>query len=186
MRKSFLSFHLKMVATAMAGIIFLAAYCLAQPQAQPGSKQEDSVKKFLQAYVGTTADDKKTFYFSTFVDLKDDGNREVIVCLTNDGWCGSGGCTTLILAPADSSYRVVKKITVTRPPIRVLTTKSNGWHDIAVQVQGGGITDAYEARLSFDGRAYPGNPSIPPAQRLTEKAEGKVVVPLTAGGTPLY
>ena len=186
MRKNSLDFCLKLVAVVMSGFIFLAAGCLAQAKPQAGSKQDNSLKSFLQNYVGRSDIDKKTLYFSAFVDLKDDGNQEVIVYLTSDGWCGSGGCTTLILAPTDSTYRVLRRITITQLPIRVLTTKSNGWHDIAVHVQGGGIIDAYEAKLSFDGRTYPGNPSTPPAQRLTEKAEGKVVVPLTAEGTPLY
>jgi hypothetical protein len=46
-------------------------------------------------------------------------------------------------------------------------------------VQGGGIQPGYEAKLSFNGKTYPKNPSVPPAQRLTQQAVGKVVVPVT-------
>jgi hypothetical protein len=189
MGRNVLYFCLMMVAVVVVGFTFLAAGCLAQPQHQPSSKQEDSLKKFLQNYVGSSADNKTTQYSSAFVDLKDDGTHEVVVYLTGEGLCGSGGCTTLILAPKDSSYKIVTKITITRPPIRVLTTKSNGWHDITVRVQGGGTIRAYEAKLSFDGRTYPSNPSTTPARRLAEKAPGEEVVPVTAlteGGTPLY
>ncbi len=188
MRKGFLDFFLMIVATVVVGFMLLVACCLAQTQHQRSSIQEDSLKRFLQDYVGTpsSADNKTTLYFSAFVDLKDDGTQEVIVYLTGDGWCGSGGCTMLILAPKNSSYRVVTKIRITRPPIRILTTKMNGWHDVAVRVQGGGIMRAYEAKLSFDGRTYPSNPSSPPARRLVEKAAGEVVVPLAGEGTPLY
>jgi hypothetical protein len=45
---------------------------------------------------------------------------------------------------------------------------------------------AYEARLSFNGRTYPRNPTVLPARRLTEKVTGEVVVPLDAEGKPLY
>ena len=131
-------------------------------------------------------EDKTTEYRCAIVDLKDDGTQEAIVYLTNDGWCGSGGCTTLILAPKDSTYEVVTKIMITRLPIRVLATKSHGWHDIAVRVQGGGVLRAYEAALSFNGKSYPISPASHRARRLTEKVAGKVVVPLTATGTPLY
>jgi hypothetical protein len=138
--------------------------------------------------VGTPSSDetKTTQYVSTFVDLNDDGTQEAIVYLTSDGWCGSGGCTTLIVAPEGSSYKVITKITITRPPIRVLTTKSTGWHDIAVGVHGGGIMHAYEAELSFDGKTYPSNPSMPPARRLLEKVAGEVAVSATEKATPLY
>jgi hypothetical protein len=179
-----------MVALFAACSTFLAVGCLAQSERQLSSR-DDSLKRFLQNYAGVPGSDegRTTRYSSAFVDLNDDGTQEVVVYLTSDGWCGSGGCTTLILAPEGSSYRVVTKIPITRPPIRILATKSNGWHDISVRVQGGGIIHAYEAKLSFDGKTYPSNPSIPPAQRLTEKVAGQVVVPITAlteAGTPLY
>jgi hypothetical protein len=96
-------------------------------------------KKFLQGYVGVPTDENKTTrYSAAFVDLRGDGTQEIIVYLTSKAWCGTGGCTTLILAPEGPSYRVVTRITVTRPPIRILDAKSNGRHDIGVQVRGGG------------------------------------------------
>jgi len=74
----------------------------------------------------------------------------------------------------------------TQLPIRVLSTKTNGWHDLGVGVAGGGIQPGYEARLRFDGRTYPSNPTVPPAQELKAKVEGKIVIPADATGTPLY
>src|SRR5208282_1408183 len=127
-----------------------------------------------------TEETKATQYSAAFVDLKDHGAKEVIVYLSSDGWCGTGGCTMLILAPEDTSYRVVTKTTITRLPIRVLATKSNGWHDISVVVAGGGIQPGYEAELSFDGKTYPSNPSVPPAHPIDGEARGKIVVPVTA------
>jgi hypothetical protein len=166
----------------------LAATCLAQTGHRTSTAQQKSLKRFLQDDFKEpiAGEGKDTQYFPAFVDLKDDGTREVIVYLTGDDWCGSGGCTTLILAPKDSSYRVVTKITITRPPVRVLATKSRGWHDIAVRVQGGGIVQAYEAKLSFNGRFYPTNSSMPPARRLAENVAGEVVVPFTVQGSRLY
>ena len=189
MQKGFLNFLLMMAAVVAVGFMFLEANSLAQPQNKPSSDQMDSLKKFLQNYVGNSDHNRTTQYSSAFVDLRDDGTQEVIVYLTGDGWCGSGGCTTLVLVPRDSSYTVVTKIIIVRPPIRMLVTKSNGWHDIAVRVQGGGIINAYEAELSFNGKTYPRNPSVPPARRLAEKVAGEEVIPiiaLTEKGSPLY
>jgi hypothetical protein len=133
---------------------------------------------FLKSYVGDSvllAGDTAQFK-SAFVDLKDDGKFEALVYISGSGWCGSGGCRLLILAPSKATYRVITATTITRLPIRVLKSKTNGWHDIGVWVQGGGIQPGYEAQLPFDGRAYPSNPSMSPARQLIEKVEGRVLI----------
>ena len=188
MRKYSIDFYLIKVVVATSFCMLLAASCLAQPQHQPSSSQNDSLRKFLQEYAGShgSSADKTMFYFPAFVDLADDGTQEVVVYVTGNIWCGSGGCTVLVLAPKDSSYKVVTKITISRLPIRILTTKSNGWHDIAIRVHGGGIRRAYDSKLSFNGKTYPSNPSAPPARRLVKGEAGDVIVPLTAAGKPLY
>jgi len=151
------------------------------------SGSAESVKTFLQNYVGpeSASDAEKTRYFYRFVALSG-GQKEVVIYLTGQSWCGSGGCTTLILAPEGSSYRVVGKIPITRLPIRSLSSTTNRWHDISVFVAGGGIQPGYSAKLSFDGQSYPDNPSVPPAQRLRGKPKGAVIVPSNAKGLPLY
>lgn len=119
----------------LSSCLLLSADCIAQ--SHPTSRQENSVKRFLRAYLKVPHvydNDETTEFFPAFVDLNDDGIKEAIVYLTGRDLCGSGGCSTLILVPKGSSYKVITRILITRPPIRVLTTKSNGWHDIAVQV----------------------------------------------------
>jgi hypothetical protein len=177
--------YLRIAVLCAIGSMLSVTECIAQREQ---SAAESSVKRFLQGYVGISrsAEDKTTRYFASFVDLGGNGKQDVIVYVTGQEWCGSGGCTTLILAPSDASYKVVTKITVSRPPICVLPTKSNGWHDISVRVQGGGIQTGYEAHLSFDGKSYPNNPSALPARPLTEKERGEVIVPARSEGRPLY
>jgi hypothetical protein len=181
---------LSSVSILAACFLFLSATGLAQPQHQPGSSHDDPLAKFLREYLGEPYPaferEGATRYSSVLVDLKEDGTKEVIVYLSGRMWCGSGGCRMLILSPEGASYRVVTETTITRLPIRVLATKSNGWHDISVVVAGGGIQPAYDAVLSFDGKSYPSNPSTPPARRLNGKAEGKIVMPVTTEGTLLY
>jgi hypothetical protein len=172
-----------MVAVTVVSGMFLAAFCLALPPRQSSSTKGASLRTFLRTYLRLSYDDydKTTRYFPAFVDLKDDGTQEVIVYVTGDAWCGSGGCTMLVLAPHDSSYEVITRTTITRDPIRVLATTSNGWHDIGVGVGGGGILDWYQVELRFDGKTYPSNPSMPPARRLPGKVAGKIVIPATRG-----
>jgi hypothetical protein len=60
-------------------------------------------------------------------------------------------------------------------PIRLLPTSTRGWRDIGVTVAGGGINPGYMARLRFDGRRYPSNPSVPPAIPM-RRTTGKVLI----------
>jgi hypothetical protein len=172
----------------MVGFWLFALGGSTQPQQPPNSSQEEALRAFLRDYLGDRRFDNEgtTRYLSAFVDLKDNGTQEVIVYVTGRSWCGSGGCNMLILAPRASTYKVITHTTITRPPIRVLTTKSNGWHDISVRVVGGGIIDGYDAKLSFDGRKYPSNPFVPPGRRVGEEAAGKIVIPVGAEGELLF
>jgi hypothetical protein len=153
------------------------------------TERDVSLKKLLREYAGKPRPEfekeEKTRYSAAFVDLAGDGTQQVIVYLTGRGWCGSGGCVTLVLSRKNSSYELVTQITISRPPIRILNTKSNGWKDITVQVAGGGVA-GHEAKLSFNGKTYPSNPSTPPAEPLDENVTGEVVIPFGGLEIPLY
>jgi hypothetical protein len=99
-------------------------------------------------------------------------------------WCGSGGCTMLILTPTANGWRNVARTTITSAPIRLLSTRNRGWRDVAVRVAGGGIP-AREVVLRFNGRGYPGNPSLVAASR-GRAAPGRVVISDADEGRPLY
>src|SRR5271169_407154 len=132
-----------------AGLVVVCSHslvpdCVGQVQYEGTAAEKDSLKRFLGGYLShhpglTAGTADSTTYLSAFVDLRDDGTREAIVYLTSPVWCGTGGCSMLILVPEGSSYRKVGGIPAVNPPIRVLATKSNGWHDITVWTSGGGI-----------------------------------------------
>ena len=96
-------------------------------------------------------------------DLNGNGSPEIIVYADGPRRCGGGGCTLFILTPDAQTYRIVTRLTVTRPPIRVLETATRGLRDLGVGVGGGGIGPPHEVRLRFDGRSYPSNPTVAPA-----------------------
>jgi hypothetical protein len=141
----------------------------------PSQASAASLKAFLQDYSGD--EDKTIRYLDAWIDLNGDGYPEVVVHLIGDGWCGSGGCTTLVLEPKGSSYKIVTKIPITHLPISVLNTRSNNWNNLTVWVQGGGIQEAYEAELRFDGKSYPDNPTVPPARSLIGEAKKEIIIP---------
>ena len=153
--------------------LLLANRCFAEApaEANPQAALEASLQQFLSAW-----DKESTPNMTAFEDLNEDGKLEAIVFLTGEGWCGSGGCTTLILKQDKSSWKVVTKIVVAHSPIRVLSTSSHGWHNIGVLVAGGGIINGYEAELAFNGKTYPKYPANIPARKSKKPSTGKVVI----------
>jgi hypothetical protein len=143
-----------------------------------------SLTEALQNYLGTPDAETRTTEFAvSFVDLKDDGAKEAIVYLSSNGWCGTAGCTMLILAPQGTSFRVVSKIPAVRLPIRVLGSKTHGWHDIGVIGRKSATEPLYESVLSFNGTSYP---DLSDGDDLHGKMEGKIVMSATVKSKPLY
>ena len=149
-------------------------------------EQETLLQRFLQSYLNQPFSSKDAAYFAAFEDLNGDGQNEAIVYLTGNDWCGSGGCTLIVLAPTLNSWRILKKEPITRPPIRVLTEVSHGWHSLGVWVEGGGIQPGYEAKLRFNGRTYSADDGPPVDSSSGVAAAGKTVVPSTAKGAPVF
>jgi hypothetical protein len=86
----------------------------------------------------------------------------------------------LVLTPEGGTFRTVSNSAITNLPIRVLPARSNCWRSLAVTVQGGGIQPGYEAELRYDGKEYPSNPSVPPAEKLSGTPPGEVLIPQAA------
>jgi hypothetical protein len=190
MSKAGHSFIPKEVAILVFVLMLASTATLAKAQQPSNSTPDNSLREFIRHYLGEpdapSEKEGSTHYSGVFVDLNDDGKKEVIVYVSGRMWCGTGGCVMLILALDGESYRVVTRTTVTKLPIRVLTTKSNGWHDISVAVAGEAIQPGYEAELSFDGKTYPSNPTVPPARRLSGKAQGGTVITDSTKDRALY
>ncbi|GAO42603.1 hypothetical protein FPE01S_01_16180 [Flavihumibacter petaseus NBRC 106054] len=95
--------------------------------------------------------------FSIFeTDLNNDGKSEILVGLSGSYFCGSGGCTILVLS---SEGKPISTITVTEPPLIIASTNTNGWKDLFLQSRG----KWHLAR--YDGKKYPSNPSVLPVAK---------------------
>lgn len=100
------------------------------------------------------------------VNLNDDGKEEIFVGLTGPYFCGSGGCTFLLLTHNGS---LVTRFTVSDYPLIVAPEETNGWRDLLVQSRG-----VYH-RLKYDGTKYPSNPSIEPVEKVLPVKEVNIV-----------
>jgi putative lipoprotein len=123
-------------------------------------------------------------YYARPVDLNGDGRDEIVAHVVSPMYCGTGGCPTLVFTQHDGGLRKVSYVSITRPPIVAAETTSNGWRDLVVHVSGGGILPGYDARLRFDGRSYPLNPSVPPAEPVKGAVTGTVLVTNADLSTP--
>ena len=94
-------------------------------------------------------------------DLNGDGALDAVVLLTGSDWCGSGGCTLLILRGKAGGFELVSTSTIINEPIRVAREREHGWHALLVSVKGGGIQPGF-VLLRFDGRKFPFNPTLQP------------------------
>jgi len=127
----------------------------------PANAEEDIRHFLLQEY----PDAAPMQYALAWKDLDGDGKDEAIVYLVTPYFCGTGGCNTLVLTQAGPMWRKVGDISVSRTPITVMDTSSNGWKDLTVAFAGGGGPSG-TALLKFDGEAYPSNPTVAPAETV--------------------
>jgi len=85
------------------------------------------------------------------VDLNTDGNDEIFVRFLTPYFCGTGGCTFLLL---DHEGEIITKFTVTRAPIFVEKKDVNGWAILLVKDAG------VFKELTYKNGTYPSNPSM--------------------------
>jgi len=88
-----------------------------------------------------------------FTDLNGDSQDEIFVRFLSPYFCGSGGCTFLILS---SDIALITRLTVTRAPIFVEKTKVNGWSVLLVK------DNEVFKELTYENGSYPANPSVLP------------------------
>lgn len=124
--------------------------------------------------------DAKVQYAHATARLVDSLPPMDLVWLIGNNWCGSSGCTTVVIDRSSGTPRIVDEINLTRPPISVLPTTSNGWHDIRVLAWGGGQIVPDWATFRFDGKEYWDRRHTPKRGALPS---GKVVF---TDATPLH
>jgi uncharacterized protein len=146
--------------------------CLCAAVAWGESLPEDIQSQIRDEYGSTSGE---TRYLDGAVDLDGDAKPEILVYVVSPEYCGTGGCPTLVFAPDGSGHRLVSTIGLTRPPIRVSDGRTRGWRNLIVHVGGGGAR-ADDVELSFDGKSYPGNPTVPGAHVKRGAGAGATVV----------
>ncbi|MGB4852664.1 MAG: hypothetical protein WBQ38_10150 [Ignavibacteria bacterium] len=84
-------------------------------------------------------------------DLNDDSKKEIFVGLTGPYFCGTGGCSIMLL---DNQGNEITNFTVSEYPVVIDNSKSKEWKDLFILSAGKYHT------MKFDGKKYPSNPSV--------------------------
>lgn len=101
-------------------------------------------------------ENSRKFIFFEY-DLNEDGKNEIFVGLTGTYFCGSGGCTQLIL---NDQGNVISTFSVSGYPVIIDKNKTNGWKDLFI------YSGSKNRIVKFDGKKYPSNPSVLPELKL--------------------
>jgi hypothetical protein len=160
----------------------LGAPALLLADAAP-SEAVPGLKEFLQETLKDHAHEEARYSSATVV-LHDE-IKDILVYLSGNRYCGSGGCTALLLEPDGAAFRIATKLTITRLPIRVLESRTNGWRDITVLVAGGG-TSGHRVILKYNGHSYPGDPSMAPAVSAEAEKRSQELPLVEPGDTVLF
>jgi hypothetical protein len=157
--------------------IAVMAAIVGPSKAEPSPRSENSDKKLLEA-IHSLELDADARYFSAYTDLNGDMRKEAVVYFIGPHICGSGGCPLAIFSPLERGhgYRLVTVIELTRPPIAAAKSKTKGWRDLIVFVQGGGIVEGYNMLLPFNGTSYPESPFLNPAHPFKGKLSGEALI----------
>jgi len=172
---------LRLTALCAAALAALAIASLAE--VSHAATPDAALREYLRRTLGPAPAAPDTCVAVAWQDLNGDGRPEALVYVSGPGWCGSGGCNLRILEQGRAGFRPRGSLTVTRPPIGVLDTRTRGWRDLAVSVGGGGINPGYVAAVPFNGSRYAGNPTTRPARRVTMS---NFLIPADANGEALF
>jgi hypothetical protein len=138
--------------------------------AEPPPALSDAIRKYMYQFVSDVPDNSP-FRFA-LEDLNGDGRADAIVLMSGPRWCGSGGCTMLILQGVDNGFEFVCKSTITSEPIRVSKKTVHGWRTLIVysKTKGNVLMPLHEWRR------YPLNPSMQPRASRAEMNAAEIVI----------
>jgi hypothetical protein len=124
-------------------------------------------------------------YAHNRIDLNGDRQDEVVATVIGPYTCGTGGCNLYVFQSSPAGLRPVSRMSLFKPPLVVSDQRHNGWRDLITRVR----IDAghgHYARLPFNGRTYPSNPSTPPAEPLRRPLPGVALLDTDDDASPTH
>lgn len=145
--------------------------------AKPKSSEDAQFRRWLIHYLKSDKEDddlQNLVYGYALVDLNGDGRNEAVVWARDRDNCGSSGCGLEVFVHGKSGWREAIDGATTRPPIKILPTKTRGWRDLSSLQYGGGIDHPYEAWWHYNGRG--GYDSSKTEWIVPKRIHGRVII----------
>ncbi len=129
------------------------------PANDPGQLPKAVVSEIVKTFYAGKAPDNLSVKIPNWihvkVDLNGDGKPDYIVARQDPGYCGSGGCSTMIIVSSEVGYRSVLSNGGFYGYFEILNLKTNGFNDIAIKHNSFG-NEFYYSVLWYDGQEYQG------------------------------
>ncbi len=154
---------------ALATISLLSASARAETPLSGASSSPPELEKAVAAWASRRSHTVPTHEFA-LVDLNGDSIPDAVVLITDNIWCGTGGCTLVLFKGTASGFKYVSGSVAVREPIRLLSETRYGWRSISVLSAGGGGPTAEYFRISFNGSRYRKDPrSVTSSEKTSAK-----------------
>ncbi len=86
----------------------------------------------------------QTSYYYNYVDLNDDGQKEIFVVVNGPYTSGTGGSSALWVSQDEGKLYVNQQFTLVNVPVIISDNKTNGMHDLIIPYYGGGAESQYK------------------------------------------
>lgn len=87
---------------------------------------------------------QETRYYYNYTDLNEDGTNEIFAVVIGEYTSGSGGdCAVILKQEEEHVFSVMESFQFFRTPVIISKKMTNGWHEIVLEVYGGGIDPGF-------------------------------------------
>lgn len=115
--------------------------------------KEPVLKDYIEKYIQEYGDDEtNTTYSALRIDLNNDLNIDAIVFLEGTYWCGSAGCTILVVKKINNQYFIINEFGPVQG-IRIGKEMIHSWNNLFI-LYDGGLSGEYEEKYSFNKKEY--------------------------------
>jgi len=147
---------MKKVLLTLISLMLITSTSFATDKLVVKEPNKETAPKILSALKEFDNSLEKIMYDVKLATLNKESQCENPIVFLNglSGYCGSGGCTLLVLDCTDAGYKVMGKTTVLDSPILLSSDSNNGYKNIKVRSKTSGIV-----ALKYNGKAYTKNAS---------------------------
>ncbi|MDW3651478.1 MAG: hypothetical protein R8P61_30645 [Bacteroidia bacterium] len=133
----------------------IAAFDLIQTRIQQNAEKEeeqtdveDELNPELHKWMKSIAEEQNFTYMYQAFDLNGDGKDEYLCGLRGQFWCGSGGCSFIVVEQTDGGLKLLTRGGPTFSPHFISTEENQGWHSIILDPTQGQTAEG-EAYLNY-------------------------------------